>query len=266
MVYDNIDHWENIYSNQFNLYSSGYIELGESYNHWLYKLKIKAFKNALTKNDIILSKDSEVLDIGCGTGFWIREFQKWGVKKLIGFDLTKISIEKLSIRFPQYNFFQQDISEPLKQDNTFDFINIFDVLWYLDNTGFQKAFTNLVKLSKRGAYLFISDILREERCSQGEGFWPRSVSEYSFQCNKNGFEIICIYPLFVFTNTPCDPDSVNKRFFRFLTFHWKILFYLLTKCNLMGNVFGFPLFLLDSVATSFLVHGPSSKLMVLKRL
>lgn len=127
MVYDNVEHWEKIYRNQFNLYSSGYIELGEAYNHWLYKIRIRAFGNALIKNDIIFNKDSEVLDIGCGTGFWIREFQKRGVKKLVGFDVTKISVEKLINQFPLYEFFQQDISEPLGQDDDFDFVNIFDV-------------------------------------------------------------------------------------------------------------------------------------------
>lgn len=265
MAYDSTAHWQELYLTHFELAGSGYTELGESYNRWLYKLRVKVFNKAVAESGIIIDKNSRVLDIGCGVGFWVKVFQKKGIGKLVGFDLTRISIERMQAEFPQYDFFQQDISAEVMQNEAFDFINCFDVLWYLDDADFERAFANLKILSKSGSYLFITDILRKEKSGQSEGWWPRSIPEYEFQCKKNGFEIIHIYPLFFFTNTPCDPDSVNKRFFRFLQFHWKILFYLLTKYNFMGNIFGFPLFMLDSAATSFLAHGPSSKLMVLRK-
>lgn len=149
MVYDNIEHWEKLYSNHFNLAGSGYPELGEAYNRWLYKLRTKVFNKALIEHNIAFSDNLKVLDIGCGTGFFTNEFQKREIKKLVGYDLTRISIEKLRIRFPQYNFFQQDISAPLKSNDRFNFINIFDVLWYLDDADFEKAFNNLAKLSQK---------------------------------------------------------------------------------------------------------------------
>ncbi len=266
MAYDNFAHWEKLYSKHFNLAGSGYTELGESYNRWLYRLRAKVFNKALVENGIRPNNNSKVLDIGCGTGFFINEFQKRGIKNLIGYDLTRISIEKLQVEFPQYYFFQQDISEPIKECEKFDFINIFDVLWYLNDVDFEKAFVNLTKLSKQGSILFITDIFRKQKGDQYEGFWARSIPEYEFQCKKNGFEIMRIYPLFVFTNTPCDPDSVNEGFFRFVKFHWKIVFRILKKYGFLGNFLGFPLFMLDSIVLQFLANGPSAKLMVLRKI
>lgn len=180
--------------------------------------------------------------------------------------MTRISIEKLRIRFPQYNFFQQDISAPLKSNDRFNFINIFDVLWYLDDADFEKAFNNLAKLSQKGSFLFITDIFTKDKYNQSEGFWARSIPIYEFYCKRCGFEIVKIYPLFVFTNTPCDPDSVNKWFFRFLSIHWRLVSGMLRKYNFLGNLLGFSLFMFDYIIVQFIKNGPSAKLMVLKKI
>lgn len=75
-MYDNLVHWDKLYSKHFNLAGSGYTELGEAYNRWLYKLRSKVFNKALVENDISFNGNYKVLDIGCGTGFFVKEFQK----------------------------------------------------------------------------------------------------------------------------------------------------------------------------------------------
>jgi len=233
MAYDNPAHWNNLYSEHFNLAGSGWTELGEAYNYWLYKLRVKVFNKALVENNITFNENTKVLDVGCGTGFFIRYFQKRKLKNVVGYDLTRISVEKLRVEFPQYDFFQQNITEKLKRNDKFDFINVFDVLWYLDDSGFEKALINLANLSKSDSYIFITDIFFKQGNKLGsEGMWVRSIPEYENHLNKHKLEIVEIYPLFIFLNNPCDHTYENKLFLSFLVSQWKIVYRILTSVKL----------------------------------
>ncbi len=267
MAYDNPAHWNNLYSEHFNLAGSGWTELGEAYNYWLYKLRVKVFNKALVENNIALNRNNEVLDIGCVTGFFITYFQKRKLRNVVGCDLTRISVEKLRVKFPQYVFFQQDISGQLKRNDKFDFIIIYDVLWYLDDTGFEKALVNLANLSKSGSYIFITDIFFNQGNNLGgEGMWMRSIPEYENHLNKHTLEIIAIYPLFIFSNNPCDHTYENKYFLSFLVFQWKIVYRILTRYNFTGNLLGPLFFIIDLVLLRFMKNGPSAKMVVLRKI
>ncbi|HXX97981.1 MAG TPA: class I SAM-dependent methyltransferase [Candidatus Bathyarchaeia archaeon] len=90
------DYWENRLKENFGLHGAGYIGLGRSYNNWLYKVRRKVFVSRI-KSMYLDFSDKEVLDVGCGTGFYLGLWKnKIGVRHITGIDITNIAIKKES--------------------------------------------------------------------------------------------------------------------------------------------------------------------------
>ncbi|WP_120495874.1 bifunctional 2-polyprenyl-6-hydroxyphenol methylase/3-demethylubiquinol 3-O-methyltransferase UbiG [Kiloniella sp. EL199] len=63
-------------------------------------------------------KPSSVVDVGCGRGFWLKEFAKLGVQRVFGVDGPWVPQNKLAI--PQENFKVCDLSKELNLPENFD--------------------------------------------------------------------------------------------------------------------------------------------------
>ncbi len=63
-------YWENRLKENFGLHGAGYIGLGRSYNSWLYKVRRRVFVSRIKSMHLDFS-DKQILDIGCGTGFYV---------------------------------------------------------------------------------------------------------------------------------------------------------------------------------------------------
>jgi len=66
---------------------------------------------------------SRVLQVGFGSGIWIRFWTEFGARQIVGVDLTEVAVERLRMRHPQPTFLQADVGEPgLSVGGVFDFI------------------------------------------------------------------------------------------------------------------------------------------------
>src|ERR1700730_14769730 len=63
----------------------------------------KGILEALARNGFLSLKKGRLLGIGCGTGFWLREFVRWGARpeNIAGIDLLPERIEEAKSLCPQ---------------------------------------------------------------------------------------------------------------------------------------------------------------------
>ncbi len=93
----------------------------------LINIELKENIIEILKENKILIKNKNILDIGCASGNKIKLLSEIGFNKskIFGVDLRNNSIDKAKKKSPTSHFFVMDARELLFEDNKFDFINIF---------------------------------------------------------------------------------------------------------------------------------------------
>lgn len=79
-----------------------------------------------------------VLDVGCGLGIWLREWQKIGVE-IFGVDVAEAAGKNLVI--PVDSFLQVNLEEPLNLNRKFDLVTCLEVAEHVS----QESATQLIK-------------------------------------------------------------------------------------------------------------------------
>jgi SAM-dependent methyltransferase len=77
-----------------------------------------------------LLRPRSVLDVGCGTGPWVRAWMQLGVPDAIGVDGPYVSPEQLLI--PAANYLAGDLTKPLDLNRRFDLVSCLEVAEHLD--------------------------------------------------------------------------------------------------------------------------------------
>ncbi len=85
-----------------------------------------------------VDRGKSVLDLGCGPGFWIKEFWDRGFQNLNAADLTDAALELAKKRCQIFDvsceFSTQNAEETTFPDNTFDHVNCQGVIHHTPNT------------------------------------------------------------------------------------------------------------------------------------
>ncbi|KAI8093619.1 S-adenosyl-L-methionine-dependent methyltransferase [Halteromyces radiatus] len=103
----------------------------------------------------LLSGGCEVLDIGCGAGFWSMDMAtKYPLSYFIGIDVDKNVFPNITMQ-KNLIFQRVDImTTPLPYDNnTFDYIFIRSMLDTLPDDDWDRVLQDIVRIMKKGAYL-----------------------------------------------------------------------------------------------------------------
>ena len=74
-------------------------------------------------------KPKSVVDVGCGSGVWLKVAHELGVEDYLGFDGTYVTPEVLQI--PPEHFRQHDLTVPLQVNRTFDLVMCLEVAEHL---------------------------------------------------------------------------------------------------------------------------------------
>ncbi len=197
--YDPKVFWESRLRSSFNLKGTGHIGFSESYNRWLYRRKRQCLESSL--RDMPL-QDKDVLDIGCGTGFFVE----WYLKRranVVGIDITNVSIEKLRQRYSG-KFFTQDIADPhYRPYGQFDLVNMWDVIYHIVETdAFNQAIQNVSISLKHGALLLITDWFGASSDLRiADHVKVRCLETYHRSLGKS-FELKGVHPLYNVLNKP----------------------------------------------------------------
>ena len=164
-----------------------------------------------------------VLDIGCGSGRWIRFFlENFRPALLRGMDVTPQSIELLQRWHPtaagtRLEYRVGDItSADLPIDEPFDCINIANVLFHIPEVDlFTRALANLARLVAPGGRIFTTEYL--PRCAmRTEWMLVRSRYQFEEQVREAGLRILTMRAFGFFANDPMGvdgPDSGTRGYF-----------------------------------------------------
>ena len=128
------------------------------YTHWRLQ---QSFVRLLNKNDIVLS-NKKMLDIGCGTGGWLRFFSelRGSSSGLIGCDIVSHRIEKARAVNPGMEFILGDAAALPFNDSSFDIVTQFDTFeHFLDEETLTKASSEVSRVLKDSGLLIWFDLL-----------------------------------------------------------------------------------------------------------
>lgn len=144
-----------------------------------------------------LSKNSLILDLGCGSGRDAKIFTEKGYR-VIGIDLSKKLLEIAQRTAPKAEFRLMDILKLDFPDNYFDGIWAAGSLPHIPKKDIPAAITQIHRVLKKGRILFISlkegegEILKEDkRYKEIEKFWSFfKQEEIENYLKKENFRIL----------------------------------------------------------------------------
>jgi SAM-dependent methyltransferase len=257
------DFWEQRLTKVKGLEGVGYAKLGKPFNYWAYKVRKAAFLNSFSALNIHL-KDSAVLDIGSGTGFYIGIWTELKAASISGVDITQVAVENLKKVFPENNFSQCDIGgdiSPYKNElGNKDCISCMDVLFHIvDDARYEKAILNISSLLKPGGYFFFSDnfLKKETKRTQHQVCHTKDHLYALFE--KAGLEVVSHKPFMVLSNYPI--DSNNKL----LHAYWFLIENTVALIKPLGHLFGALLYPIEKILLRTIQDSPSSEIVVLRK-
>ena len=129
---------------------------------------------------IQLVNPKSVLDVGCGTGIWLKVFEEQGMLDYIGVDGSHLSIDMLKI--PARNFLVQDLREPFLLDRKFDLVISLEVAEHLEEQYAQQFVRTLI--SHGDTILFSAAIPgqggQNHLNEQWPEYWQKKFEEHGF--------------------------------------------------------------------------------------
>jgi len=191
-------YWDERLRRHFDLRGTGHLEHGGYYNSWLYRAKVRGVRAALRLAGLDV-RGAAVLDAGCGTGFFIERYERWGAAYVAGVDLSPTSVQRLRSRFPSVPFWQADIASGIPTAEEFDLVQALDVLYHLPDESFPKALTHLARRCRAGGILLVSDWLHGTRAVAPHVTF-RSRQAYAEVLIGVGVQIVGEVPLYRFLN------------------------------------------------------------------
>jgi SAM-dependent methyltransferase len=193
-TYNAQKYWESRLRDNFSLRGTGHICFNETYNGWLYRRKRTVINSVFDKRDL---RACRVLDIGCGTGFFVDWYTRRGAN-VTGIDITEVSVRELAKRF-QGSFFTQDITDArYEPKGMFDVVNMWDVLYHIvDEQAFARALSNIARSLTTGGLFLMTDWLKAPPGFRASSYVrSREIQLYTQELGARGFALQRLLPLY----------------------------------------------------------------------
>jgi SAM-dependent methyltransferase len=215
MTYDPKAYWEERLRRDFSLGGVGHIGFSERYNRWLYRRKRRCLERALRGVHL---RDKRVLDVGCGTGFFVEWYLAKGCK-VTGIDITEISVKRLQETLLG-EFYTRDITvaDYPRAETKFDIVNIWDVIYHVvDNDAYDRALDNIASDLGAGGLLLLTDFLGAAADTRlAPHVVGRCLETYKTKLPGRGFQLVEVRPLYKF---------LTKSRFRYFDNHLGAVYY-----------------------------------------
>jgi len=255
-------YWEDMHRSNVGFAAVGFGVLGAPFNTWMYRVRRRVLGRAVRRAAIQVAGAS-VLDVGTGTGFYVREWQSLGAGAVTGIDVSAAAILRLRSGIPEARFLEADVADPIPDTlaGGFDIVSAFDVLFHIvDDTRFGRAIENLGQLTLPGGHLVLSENFLHGSTLRHLHQVSRTRDEIDRALTTAGFDIVLRLPMFVLLNSPVDSQ------FRPLRLFWRGLAGLSRRNNRLGGLLAGALYLPEVVLTACMREGPSTELVVCRRL
>jgi SAM-dependent methyltransferase len=257
--FDPTRYWQERLAADYSLGSTGWKTLGEAFNKWSYAVRARVFTRVA--GDVVPAPEgASVLDVGSGTGFYLDLWQRLGVGRVSGSDLTPVAVEQLARRFPTASIQKVDIGDaelPLPT-RAYDAISVIDVLYHIvDDRRYVRALSNLSGLLKPDGALLLTENLVSQS-SRAAHQVTRSRDWILFALDQAGLVVVREQPIFFLMNTPVSSDN------RLLHKWWSLVTRFVPRHEAIGWTVGAVLFPIDLGLGRLAAgrHAPSTTLLV----
>ena len=174
-----------------------------------------AYEKLIRDFGLVVS-NGRVLDVGSGSGRWIRFFtERFKLQSLLGIDFSASSVDLLKKWGMEHDgsieFRQADITKPdLDLGGEFDLINVANVMFHIPEPNlYTRAMANLMRHLASGGAIVTTEYL--PRCSMRTE-WMLVRSRYEFQTivDAAGLEIAGVRAVNFFVNDPMGIDGLDE--------------------------------------------------------
>jgi SAM-dependent methyltransferase len=258
-------YWERRFQSGPSLDTVGWLGLGLAFNRWMYRVRSSIFRTRVRRALRacgIAPQTAKVLDVGSGSGFYLDLWQRMGVRKISGCDLTQAAVAKLQGLFPGVEVSQADIGDERVpfEPASFDAISCMDVLFHIvDDARYERAIRTCASLLRPGGILVFTDNFLHGGSIRIAHQASRSLHEIETAIASAGLTVIERRPVFVLMNTPVDSHSRPLQFF------WRVLNAVVRRYPTLGSPAGMTLYPPELILSSVLPEGPSTEMMICRR-
>lgn len=260
--FDPRKYWEERLAARCSLAGVGHAGFPLSYNRWLYRIRRAVFRRVIRGLDIDVPS-ARVLDIGSGTGFYVKLWKAAGAADVEGVDIAPTSVEFLCRRFPGSTFRQGDIGDPgalAGLEGSFDVVSAMDVLFHLvEDSAYARAIRNVHSALKEGGIFIFSDNFLHGPERRGRHIVHRRLTRVRALLDESGFEILERRSMFVIMAMPVDTSA------RSVLRAWAAISRAARTSELMGWVTGAMLYPLELTLTALRRESPTTEIMVCRR-
>lgn len=192
---------ENV-QNRTNLsYKYSYLKDGLYTNHRLQEAIIFVLKSIELEE---LEKFDNFLDLGCGQGQWMNFFNQFffGDIAPYGIDLSQYQIEKLKLKFPEYQVECANMVTLPYPNDFFNLLTAFTSFMFIETEKeLTQVFYESNRVLKEGGYLLIEDVFKRDGHFVGSQFSKNKMAGYNLleldkYAKKQGFRRVAWKPVF----------------------------------------------------------------------
>ncbi len=194
-------YWETRLSDRPNLRGTGHRAFSLDYNNLLYQAQLDCLRLVLARHAVTV-RGRSVLDVGSGTGFYIRYYVEQGARPVTGLDITEVSVRYLQNAYPQQCFVTGDIAAPhLPVSPAFHLISAISVLYHiLDDALFERALANLCEHLHPDGYLVLSDTFAKSVLPTARHAKYRSLATYRTVLDRYHVKMVELAPIYYLMN------------------------------------------------------------------
>jgi SAM-dependent methyltransferase len=264
-TYDPAAYWSARLAGAAGLEAVGWLGLGEAYNRWLYRRRAAVFDRIIRTYGWERCPPS-VLEVGPGTGFYLRRWSRLGVRDLTAIDIAPPAVARLRHRFPAYQVLVGDIGQTTAvPPETFDVVTAFDVLFHItDDDAFHRAIATIGRALRRGGVALISDLFPRSSDLRLAHQVSRTARTYRSALAAQGLYVERTWPVFVLMHPWAETRSpvlgAAARFW------WALVTRAAGHVRGAGGPLGAALYVADSALARIIRTGPSTQVWAVRRI
>lgn len=153
------------------------------FNHLMDGLQWRAMRRALALAK--LPPGAQILDVGCGTGRWIRRYRDWGFRAT-GIDAQYGMLQTARTLLTQANLIAGNACRLPLADNSFDGVSDVTVVQHIPAPLQQQAVGELLRVLRPGGHLLLMELIRGE----DRHIFPRSPEGWIRLASSCGAKLI----------------------------------------------------------------------------
>jgi len=163
--------------------------------------RLRAIDKILSRAHITINSNTEILDVGCGTGDLIWSFRKYGEPTTTGIDVSNETTDYARRRFVgsgKVRLHTIGVEEMDFASDSFDLVTCINVLQHItDDRKFLRAVENITNVLRMGGHILTMDFcpIKVKNKRPAPYLVIRSKEQYVSIFDRNGCKLICEFGL-----------------------------------------------------------------------